>query len=65
MSIATLVPMVIMIFWIGLYPASFLGKMEASVEKFISIYEKKYEAYKSQDYPNTIIADREVTWARK
>jgi len=43
-EIGVLVPILIFIFWIGLYPKTFLGKTEASVQHFLNEFNKKYEA---------------------
>ena len=48
-EIASLIPIMIMIFWMGLYPKTFLSKMEKSIDHLVSqrhsyqleIYEKK------------------------
>ncbi|MFH2011447.1 MAG: NADH-quinone oxidoreductase subunit M [Pseudomonadota bacterium] len=42
-EIGVLAPMLIFIFWIGLYPKTFLGKTEASVEHFLNAFKQKYE----------------------
>jgi len=42
-EIGVLVPILIFIFWIGLYPKTFLGKTEASVQHFLNEFNKKYE----------------------
>jgi NADH-quinone oxidoreductase subunit M len=42
-EIAILVPMVIMIFLMGIYPKLFFSKMDASVEKFIKDFKGKVE----------------------
>jgi NADH:ubiquinone oxidoreductase subunit 4 (subunit M) len=43
-EIAVLSPMVLFIFWIGLFPASFLKPMEPSVKAFAQNYSAKLEA---------------------
>ena len=42
-EIAVLVPMVIMIFLMGIYPKLFFSKMDASVEKFIKDFKGRVE----------------------
>ncbi|HUL36709.1 MAG TPA: proton-conducting transporter membrane subunit, partial [Thermodesulfobacteriota bacterium] len=42
-EIAILVPMVIMIFLMGIYPKLFFSKMDASVEKFIKDFKGRVE----------------------
>ena len=37
-------PLVIMMFWMGLYPKPFLSRMEPSVNAFISQHRAKYAA---------------------
>jgi NADH-quinone oxidoreductase subunit M len=40
-EIATLVPITILVFWIGIYPKPFLSKIEASVEHLLNQVEEK------------------------
>jgi len=42
-EITILVPMVILIFLMGIYPKLFLSKMDASVEKFLKDFKGKIE----------------------
>ncbi len=44
-----LVPLVVLIFWIGLYPSTFLTKMEPSVKAFVADFHAKYEKTKFDD----------------
>ena len=43
-EIGILVPILVFIFWIGLYPKTFLDKTEPSIEHFLSEFSRKYEA---------------------
>ena len=43
-EVVTLVPIVIMVFWMGIYPKFFIGKMEKSVSSFLTNVHKKVEA---------------------
>jgi len=57
-EIAYLVPIVIMMFWMGIYPKPFLRKMDSSVTHLLNRVNKK-EMYssqvpKKQDLPITI-----------
>jgi NADH-quinone oxidoreductase subunit M len=40
-EIVYLVPIIIMMFWMGVYPQTFLRKMDTSVDNLIKIVEKK------------------------
>ena len=40
-EILYLVPIIIMMFWMGVYPQTFLRKMDVSVENLIKVVEKK------------------------
>jgi NADH-quinone oxidoreductase subunit M len=44
-----LAPLVLFVFWIGLYPRTFLEPMEASVRSFIGDYSDKYQATVADD----------------
>jgi len=46
-----LAPLVLMVFWIGLYPATFLEPMEASVKNFAAHYAAKLN--EGDERPNT------------
>ncbi len=39
-----LVPLVVLVFWIGLYPKPFLSRMDASVAQFVSAFDAKFGA---------------------
>jgi NADH-quinone oxidoreductase subunit M len=43
-EIIALAPLVVLIFWIGLYPSMFLSRMEPSVNAFIATYEQGLQA---------------------
>lgn len=45
-EIASLIPLVVMVFWMGLYPKTFLSKMERSIDHLIS----KKNAYELEIY---------------
>ena len=42
-EIATMVPMVLLIFVMGIYPKLFFSKMDVSVEQFLKGFRAKYE----------------------
>src|SRR5574341_339454 len=50
-----LVPLVILVFWIGLYPKPYLSKMEKSVESLFEFVDKKAQAF--ENFP-----DGTVVW---
>jgi len=54
-EIAILVPMVIMIFLMGIYPKLFFSKMDASVEKFIKDFKGRVEM--KADLPSPRVAE--------
>ena len=54
-EIAILVPMVIMIFLMGIYPKLFFSKMDASVEKFIKDFKGRVEM--KADLPSPKVAE--------
>ena len=47
----TLVPLVVLVFWIGLYPKFFLDRMTPFVDTFISDFETRYEAAANTQAP--------------
>ncbi len=48
-EVLALIPLVALIFWIGLYPSFFLNKMDASVTAFLDDFDRSYEAAKQND----------------
>ena len=56
-EIITLVPIVIMIFWMGIYPKFFLGKMEKSVTHLLTQVNKKVAARDILDNKTKKLAD--------
>ncbi len=53
-----LLPMVFLAFWMGLYPGTFLRKMDATVELWLSRFEAKREACLELDRPDAAVAFR-------
>ncbi len=51
-EIAVLVPIIIVIIWIGVYPNSYLRKIEPSISALKSQIEKKYEALAPYESPS-------------
>ena len=49
-----LLPLVGLIFWIGLFPNFFLGKMHKSVDNFISRVKIQYESIEARETTNPI-----------
>ena len=56
-EVVTLIPIVIMVFWMGIYPKFFLGKMEKSVSAFLMNVNKKVEARRIMDNKAKALAD--------
>jgi NADH-quinone oxidoreductase subunit M len=54
-EITVLVPMVIMIFLMGIYPKLFFGKMDATVEKFLKDFKTKVEMKAEAPTPPTTL----------
>jgi hypothetical protein len=42
-EVASLLPLIVMVFWIGLYPKFFLDKMNPSVDAFVTDFTVRYE----------------------
>ena len=61
-EIATMVPMVILIFVMGIYPKLFFAKMDVSVDQFIKSFKAKYEMKGEAPTPKlpSILAGRSV-----
>ncbi len=53
-----LAPLVVMVFWIGLYPATFLGPMEASVKNFAAHYAAKLKQGDKQPSARAIFSEK-------
>ena len=54
-----LAPLVLMVFWIGLYPAAFLKRMEPSVKNFAAHYSAKLQAGDAKPNIRSIFDDKE------
>ena len=49
-EVATLAPLVVLVFWVGLYPRTFLEPMAASVKDFVTQYEgRKFESARTTE----------------
>ena len=61
-EIATLIPITVLVFVMGIFPGYFMRKMDASVINFISQYNKKYEMYVAETTGSStaILAQQEV-----
>ncbi len=55
-EIATMVPIAVLVFVMGIFPGLFLRKMDASVEQFIKQYQYKYETYAAEKNSNPVAA---------
>jgi NADH-quinone oxidoreductase subunit M len=42
-EVVSLLPLIVMVFWIGLYPKFFLDKMNPSVDSFVTDFTVRYE----------------------
>ena len=56
-EVVTLIPIVVMVFWMGIYPKFFLGKMEKSVSNYLANINKKVEARNVMDRDMKAMAD--------
>ena len=56
-EVGVLIPVLILIFWIGLYPKTFLSKTETSIKHFLTEFNKKYEV--SIQRESRILAENE------
>lgn len=56
-EVATLVPIVIMVFWMGIYPKYFIGKMEKSVSNLLLQVNRKVAARQMMDNEGKAVAD--------
>ena len=60
-ELATLIPLVVLIFWIGLFPRTFLEPMEASVDRFVvEVFQSKLMQAGQDDGPRLIDAVPDV-----
>ncbi|MFH1626356.1 MAG: NADH-quinone oxidoreductase subunit M [Pseudomonadota bacterium] len=57
-EIGVLVPILIFIFWIGLYPKTFLSKTETSVAHFLKEFNKKYEVSIQSKENNFVVVEK-------
>ncbi len=57
-EIAYLLPILVLVFWIGLYPQTFLRKMDATVEAYVSRVEAKRQAQLSESPPGETLVAR-------
>jgi len=48
-EVAALLPLMVLIFWIGLHPTTFLDRSEDAVNGFVSDFQAKYQASKADD----------------
>ncbi len=53
-EVIALAPLLVLIFWIGLYPNFFLSRMDASVSGFLSDFNHSYQAAKQSDTPRLL-----------
>jgi NADH-quinone oxidoreductase subunit M len=51
-----LIPIVIMMFWMGIYPQTFLRKMDASVESYIHRITSRQKIFIQNSLPQTLPA---------
>ena len=57
-EIGVLVPILILIVWIGVYPKTFLSKTETSINHFLTEFNKKYEASIQEQNKNVLAVNR-------
>jgi NADH-quinone oxidoreductase subunit M len=52
-----LAPLLVLVFWIGVYPATFLERSAPSVESFVTSYNERFEAQRRLDEPRLMGAE--------
>ncbi|MDA8308861.1 MAG: NADH-quinone oxidoreductase subunit M [Deltaproteobacteria bacterium] len=53
-EIATMLPIAVLVFVMGIFPGMFLHKMDSSVKYFINQYQQKYEMYEAEKSGNPV-----------
>ena len=53
-------PMMLFVFWIGVYPKTFLDKMGPSVEDFMSTFETKYAMTIEESDQEMLLAEKRI-----
>lgn len=53
-EVIALAPLLLLVFWIGLYPKFFLDRMDPTVQAFIDDFSAHYEASKGTDEPKLV-----------
>ena len=64
-EVAIMLPIVVFIFWIGIYPSTFLSKTEASVEKLIETVHAAKTEMVEQDNIHPLFTKGEVVKASR
>lgn len=65
-EIGVLLPVLVFIFWIGIYPKTFLSKTETSIKHFLTEFNKKYEVSIQEKESKTLAINKsEVLTGKK
>jgi NADH-quinone oxidoreductase subunit M len=56
-EVVSLLPLIVMVFWIGLYPKFFLDKMNPSVDSFVTEFNLRYYEGRRTDEPRLVDFD--------
>jgi NADH-quinone oxidoreductase subunit M len=56
-EVVSLLPLIVMVFWIGLYPKFFLDKMNPSVDSFVTNFTVRYEEGRRTAEPRLVDFD--------
>ncbi len=56
-ELRALIPLLVLVFWIGLFPRTFLSSMEPSVDAFVAQYNRKLVATLNDDTPRLLNTD--------